>query len=48
MSPPLSPSKVEVLPKTIEETPLLFQALSAKGRAPTRGSPKSAGYDLYS
>ena len=35
-------------PAAFEQTSLLVQKLSPKGRVPTRGSPMSAGYDLYS
>jgi hypothetical protein len=36
------------VPAAFEQTSLLVQKLSPKGRVPTRGSPMSAGYDLYS
>ena len=50
MSPRISSpaSAPTVPPKSPEQLSLLVQKLSPKGRLPTRGSPMSAGYDLYS
>lgn len=47
MSPPVSPTAA-TSSKTFEHMCLLVQKLSPKGRLPTRGSPFSAGYDIYS
>lgn len=50
MTPALiSPTTSPAVPqKAFEQVSLLVQKLSSKGRLPTRGSPMSAGYDLYS
>jgi hypothetical protein len=50
MTPALiSPTPSPAVPqKAFEQVSLLVQKLSPKGRLPTRGSPMSAGYDLYS
>jgi len=50
MSPAMTEGTAEskIPPQAFEQTSLLIQKLSDKARAPTRGSPLSAGYDLYS
>ena len=48
MSPSNGTADAAVPPAAFEQTSLLVQKLSPKGRVPTRGSPMSAGYDLYS
>jgi len=48
MSPSNGTANTAVPPAAFEQTSLLVQKLSPKGRVPTRGSPMSAGYDLYS
>ena len=48
MSPSNGASEAAIPSAAFEQTSLLVQKLSPKGRVPTRGSPMSAGYDLYS
>jgi len=48
MSPSNGTANADVPPAAFEQTSLLVQKLSPKGRVPTRGSRMSAGYDLYS
>ena len=48
MSPSNGAARTAMSSAAFEQTSLLVQKLSPKGRVPTRGSPMSAGYDLYS
>lgn len=48
ISIPLTPKKeAAVVELVAPSTKLLVKKLSAKGRAPTRGSALAAGYDMY-